>query len=179
VNKTAIECSDIICSSEWNLGFWGVWRYTYLIQVGSALPGGGTESFIILPEGPASLGYKYCLSGPNSVHALGSRMSGSGVPNVTGFLHLYADHAPDQPAVADFESNMIQQPFGNGYRCVGGSTVRLGAAAGTGGVFDRVVDLQSAGITAGIYYFQFWYRDPSGEGSGYSLSDGYRITLGL
>ena len=103
-------------------------------------------------------------------------------------LVLRVDGAtPNQPGLYYYGPNAIAAPFGDGVRCVGGGTHRLGPVqvADGGGVALRAVDLTAppadAGpgqIQAGVTWnFQFWYRDPAAGGSGFNLSDGLSVTF--
>ena len=84
--------------------------------------------------------------------------------------------------------NAIDVPFGDGRRCVGGTTARLSPPAPTsaGGTLQRQLDFTqgppasgASAITPGsTWRFQFWFRDPAGPGgSGFNLSDALRVTF--
>jgi hypothetical protein len=72
----------------------------------------------------------------------------------------------------------IQQAFGNGFRCVGGSIVRLPIInADASGVAQYL--LNYAALPAGtqpqpgdVRRFQFWYRNVAAGGAGFNLSNG-------
>jgi hypothetical protein len=73
-------------------------------------------------------------------------------------------------------------PFGNGYRCVGGSTFRLGPQqTDSFGDVNRLIDwnhIPSGVPSSGqIWNFQFWYRNPAGGGAGFNLSNGLSVTI--
>ena len=86
----------------------------------------------------------------------------------------YAQYSVDGPGgVAEcvvfyFGPNQIQLPFGDGWRCVGGTVIRLGVVnSGAGGTFTRSLDYtnlpgpSNATIESGdAWNFQCWYRDP-------------------
>ena len=76
----------------------------------------------------------------------------------------------------------VQVAFGNGFRCVGGSTQRVqpAAQASGAGVTTRQLDLSAfphAGtITPGaVLNFQLWYRDPSAGGAQFNVTDGTQV----
>lgn len=119
----------------------------------------------------------YCVGAPNSVGpgavmgALGSTCSA-----LNNFTLKCAGLPPNSIGLFFFGPNAIQQPFGNGFRCVGGSVIRLGppqVIAPTGET-ARFVDANVVTqITAGsTQRFQFWYRNVAGGGAGFNLSDG-------
>jgi hypothetical protein len=92
--------------------------------------------------------------------------------------------ASSEPGVFYYGPNEIQAPFGNGFRCVGGTVVRLWppVVSNGGGVLLRAIDFQSlpsgAAINAGeTWKFQAWFRDPPAGGLGFNLSDGLSITF--
>jgi len=78
----------------------------------------------------------------------------------------------------------IQQPFGDGIRCVGGSVARLAAVnSGAGGAFSSPVDFANPTSPAGAIapgdtrYFQTWFRDVPAGGAGFNLSGSLAITF--
>ena len=77
-----------------------------------------------------------------------------------------------------YGSQSTELPFGDGFRCIGGTVIRLGIAnTGAAGVAAWNIDLdhppQPTGqITPGSHWnFQFWYRDIPAGMSGFNLSD--------
>ena len=74
-------------------------------------------------------------------------------------------------------------PFGEGFRCVGGSIRRMGVSWAQGGVLRTTLDFGDpvSGVSdfqAGhTWNFQAWYRDTQGGGTGFNLSDGYMISF--
>lgn len=76
--------------------------------------------------------------------------------------------------------NATQVAFGNGWRCVAGSTVRLGIATASGGALVRAVNNAvppAAGliVPGSTWHFQAWFRDAAAGGSNFNLSNGLRI----
>lgn len=127
------------------------------------------------------IGTSYCTAAPNSVSAQGSRISASGSTSISAAdLTLNADNAPSEPAIFFFGSAQTNVPFGNGVRCVGGTTTRLPVIFGSGGNFTHSIDFGAHGSTLanlGTAFFQCWYRDPAGGGASFNLSDGLEVTF--
>ena len=144
----------------------------------------GGEVFRIVDGCDGSV-QSYCQAAPNA--------SGSGARLThTGSLSLGAnDFALEVDAAGAGRSGLfyygteqVGVPFGDGFRCVGGATVRLAPSATTdgSGAAVRPVDFQhprNAVIVPGTsWHFQFWYRDPGGPGgSGFNLSDALAVTF--
>jgi hypothetical protein len=124
----------------------------------------------------------YCSTSPNSAGP-GAVMSSAGSASVTANdLTLLATGAPNgQNGIFYFGPNQIQVPFGDGFRCVGGTTVRLGVVnSGPTGTFTKTIDNTNLPGTASIsagdrWNFQCWYRDPGFGTAGFNLSDGRSI----
>ena len=98
-------------------------------------------------------------------------------------LVLTATSVPfNQFGIIYYGPNQIQIPFGNGFRCVGGSVWRLPVhSSGATGELVQVIDYNNppaaaAQITAGsTWNFQCWFRDPLGGGAFFNLSDALSI----
>ena len=129
----------------------------------------------------------YCVGAPNSAGA-GARMASRGSPSVAAndLVLAVSGATPSVFGLFYYGSTALAgAPFGDGFRCVGGSTFRLNPPATTNasGAASRPLDLTSppapAGqITAGsTWYFQFWYRDVPAMGAGFNLSDGLAATF--
>jgi len=124
----------------------------------------------------------YCQTAPNSVGP-GAIIDHSGSQSVSqnDFTLLASGCPPGEFGIFYYGLTAGQVPFGNGFRCVTGTVYRLPVI--TTDVFGDAayaLDLPSApnpgGIQAGdVWNFQFWYRDPSGGGSGFNLSDGLEV----
>ena len=120
----------------------------------------------------------YCVASPNSVGA-GAQISTTGSTSITNNdLGLVVTQAPaGKPGLFFFGPNQIQFPFGDGFRCVGGSIKRMGVVISSGaGVFQKTLNQTSlpggATIDAGqTVNFQCWYRDPSFGTAGFNLSN--------
>ena len=131
-----------------------------------------------------TLGDSYCIAAPNSTGLIAPiRAAGSDVV-VFNDLTLTTRNLPaGVPGLYFVGTDAIQVPFGDGFRCVGGSTViriQPPVAATAQGVATRSLDLASpplAGFVVGgaDLNFQFWYRDNAAGMSGFNLSDGVNI----
>ena len=127
----------------------------------------------------------YCIPAANSQGAGGAVMSFLGTTSIfENNLSLVAGPIdPGQPAIFYFGPNaLLGAPFGDGFRCVGGTTTRIlpPIVADGSGTLTRVLDHNA--ITTVIrsgerVNFQAWYRDPAGGPSGFNLSDGLGITF--
>ncbi len=129
----------------------------------------------------------YCQSAPNST-GVGGVVGWIGSTSVAdNSLRLVAEECPaGNVGLFFYGTSALQQPFGDGFRCVGGSVFRLFPLANIqfGGVAFRDVDFSAppapgATITPGsTWHFQFWFRDPGGPGgSGFNLTDGLSVTF--
>ncbi len=128
----------------------------------------------------------YCLAAANSVGA-GANMSSSGTASVAANdLVLEASGGiPQGTGLFFYGSTRVQLPFGEGLRCVGGSTFRLlpPVQADAAGHFARPLDLNAQPADAGAgrieagsnWNFQLWYRDAAAGGSGFNASDGLAV----
>ncbi len=161
-------------------------------DVGVGVPlddAGGTDAGTVAvfsgnPCGPAEL---YCEAAVHS-SGPGARIAYGGSSSLAaGDFELRVAGAPTGKfGIFFYGPNAIQAPFGDGFRCVGGSTFRLNPALLTdpAGAAVRPVDLGAPPSPAGLiqagsrWNFQFWYRDPMGPlGSGFNLSDGLGVTF--
>jgi len=122
--------------------------------------------------GPGAL---LSLGGSTSIAANDFRVEASGTP-------------PNVFGLAFYGPNLIQAPFGDGFRCAGGQTHRVQPpiqADGSGFVSKPISFLTgpaSSGngqiFSESTWYFQFWYRDPMGPGgSGFNTSDALRVVF--
>ena len=165
-------------------------RYVILVDAG----GGATACDLQYEGGAGSagcsltlipVGEQYCVSSPNSAGA-GAVLAYSGSQDLSE--NDFALEASGLPAGVSglffFGPNQIQTPFGDGVRCVGGTTRRLqppGQADGSGDL-TRALDFglgAAADITAATpWNFQLWYRDPMGPGgTGFNTSDGLSVVF--
>ena len=95
------------------------------------------------------------------------------------------DSTPNALGILFYGASQIQTPFGDGFRCVGGTTFRVvGFVTDKAGFGDARVRFGSGPASGGLgliqpestWNFQVWYRDPTGPGgSGFNLSDGLAV----
>lgn len=120
----------------------------------------------------------YCDALPNSTGS-GARISVSSCNSVAGgVLQLRAGPVPEQPGLFYMGTFPVQVPFGGSYRCVGGTTHRLGVTSPAGGELVQQIDLDAPGshFTSGsTWCLQAWFRDPGLQGSTFSLSDAVAV----
>lgn len=125
----------------------------------------------------------YCQTAPNS-NGPGALIGYTGSNSVAAndLVLEVLGASSVQPAIFYYGTAQQSLPFGNGWRCVGGTTFRLPITSTTGpGACVWFLDItnppQPAGqIEAGDdWYFQFWFRDPAGGGAGFNLSNGLHV----
>ncbi|MFT5050836.1 MAG: hypothetical protein ACI8QZ_002241 [Chlamydiales bacterium] len=122
----------------------------------------------------------YCVGGVHS-EGPGARLSSIGDPSVsTNAFTLENNAGPsNKSGLFYYGPNQIQTVFGDGFRCVGGSTKRLPVIQTDGtGYATYSPNLQTLpNIAVGMTQnFQFWFRDPMGPGgTGFNLSDGLSV----
>ncbi len=127
----------------------------------------------------------FCVGAQNST-GVGASIGWSGSLSIAAnnFTLTCAQLPPNTPHLYFFGTTTTQTPFGNGFRCVTGTTVRLNPAlpASASGTSARVLDLASPPAAGNIgagntVYFQCWYRNPAAGGAGFNLSDGLSATF--
>lgn len=134
---------------------------------------------------PAGPGTPFCVSSGNSVTSTGAEIFASGSASVAANdLVLHAAPLPTgQFGLAFHGAAQIQQPFGEGVRCVASSLVRIQPAgqSDAAGFFASALDNTSpagAGIAPGATrHFQVWYRDTAGGPSGFNLTNGLSVSF--
>jgi hypothetical protein len=134
-----------------------------------------------------AVGTNYCIATANSTGSPASMSAvGSSRISLNDLVLSAGPIAGGQLGLFYYGQDQILFPFGNGYRCVGGNafgTFRLyppALADGAGTLafpVDNTSPPQASGtLTAGsTWNFQAWYRDPSGGGAAFNLSDGFQI----
>jgi len=127
----------------------------------------------------------YCVAAPNST-GLGATIGWSGSLSLAAnaFTLTCAQLPPSASHVYFLGTQTAQVPFGDGFRCATGATIRLNPplVASPAGTSARIVDLASPPVAGNIApgatrYFQCWYRNPSAGGAGFNLSDGLAATF--
>lgn len=141
----------------------------------------GLDGFRVSQSTCTVVGANFCLATPNSTGspALASATGSASV--AANDLVLRAQPVPaSSNGIFYFGPNATQVPFGNGWRCVSGSTVRLGIVTASGGALVRAVNNSvppAAGllVAGSTWNFQAWFRDVAAGGSNFNLSNGLRI----
>ena len=123
---------------------------------------------------------QYCTSTSNSSGAAASISSLGSTSIVANDFELICGDSPaGKFGLFFYGPNQLQIPFGDGFRCVGGSIARTQVVQiDSVGSASLALDLETApGIESGVTQnFQFWFRDPEGTGgSGFNLSDGLEV----
>lgn len=130
----------------------------------------------------------YCVAAPNS-SGQGCAIGRTGTTSVAAndLVLTASSSLPNVLGLFYYGSTQIQVPFGNGFRCVGGSIYRLSPAVhgDASGEVARALDLTAPPASAGpgqiqpgsTWRFQFWYRDPAGGGALFNLSGGLSATF--
>ena len=123
-------------------------------------------------------GEVYCDALPSSTGS-GARISVSSCNSVAGgVLQLRAGPVPEQPGLFYMGTFSVQVPFGGSYRCVGGTTHRLGVISLAGRELVQQIDLDAPGshfTSVSNWYLQAWFRNPGLRGSTFSLSDAVAV----
>ena len=129
------------------------------------------------------LAVNYCFSSTNST-GTDPLMSSSGTPSLS--LNNFQINAfglpPGQPGLFYYGPTQILSFFGNGWRCVGGTTKRLGIVnVDAFGFAWKAVDVNNLPqndvfSVSEVVNFQLWYRDPAAGGAGFNLTDGLSVT---
>jgi len=157
----------------------GTW-YFHIRPIDGAGNWGTTQHFgPVVVQTPES--YVFCTSTPTS----------TGVPAAIWFqgslsvdandLVLRASNLPaGQPCNFYYGTTEIQVPFGNGFRCVGGTIVRLPIVSTGSGELAYAVDntdLPPGGdfVPGLALKFQCWFRDPLAGGAFHNLSNGLSL----
>lgn len=125
----------------------------------------------------------YCIGAPNTVGG-GAQIGFSGTGNVVlNDLQLFVYACPGNTSgIFYVGTTAVQAPFGNGFRCAGGSTLRLGTLT-TDAFGDASQSINWHAFPGGapapgqVRYFQFWYRNPAAGGAGYNLSNALSVTV--
>ena len=97
------------------------------------------------------------------------------------------DCPPSQFGLFYYGPWQTQTSFGDGFRCVAGSVLRLmpPILSSSSGVASRALDFNTPPMNSGAgqinagstWNFQYWYRDPTPVGHGFNLSDGLEVTF--
>ncbi len=158
-------------------------------SVTDAAPGSITEAGIdylrVLTIDCTNLpvGAPYCIGAVNSTgQGAVIRAVGSAQVAQNDFT-LFAERLPvGKSGLFLFGPMQVQNPFGNGFLCVGGGNVRIPPVlvSGPGGDVTLSLDLTqppAAGVMVpgATSNFQFWYRDPVVGGASFNLTNGLEV----
>jgi formylglycine-generating enzyme required for sulfatase activity len=181
-----ITCNDDVCGLRSQVTFACTIGAVYMIQVGGWNGETGTGTLTVNTDGGSCTDTIYCTSLPNSTGTTASlSWSGSCAVADNNFTLNMAGGPASQPGLFIYSASQASNPFGNGILCLSGTINRLNPPIfmDGAGTMSKFVDLanppsSSAAITAGsTWHFQAWYRDATGGGAGYNLSDGLEITF--
>lgn len=130
-----------------------------------------------------ALGTSYCLAGVNG-YGTEARILPAGSSSVSAnSLSFVCQAFPGvNPGILLAGTATAQVPFGDGYRCVGGAILRLGASSAANAIATYTPDLaagQGMLVTPGsVWNFQVFYRDLSlSGGAGFNLTDAVAIPM--
>ncbi len=130
----------------------------------------------------------FCSTSPNSAGA-GARIDSFGSLSIgaNGFMLTVRCAAPNQNGLFFYGGDQAFVPFGNGTLCVDAPFFRLNppVAIDASGHATRQLDFTQPPANGGpgqiaaasTWYFQFWYRDPTGGGASYNTTDGLSATF--
>ncbi len=131
-------------------------------------------------------GVNYCIGGMNST-GIPARVTtfGSAVVSNNDLGLAVSGSLPNGLGLFFYGPTPLMTAFGDGFRCIGGTTKRLFPAlvADNNGAAQLLLDqtappLVMDAIPGDTLHFQWWYRDPLGPGStGFNLSDATRVVL--
>ena len=134
------------------------------------------------PEGDAGClpASNYCTSTTNSLGEEATMsFTGSQSVSANDFNLRVALAATNKFGLFFYGPSQVQQPLGDGFRCVGGSIQRLTLLqTDVFGTASQQVDLTGQPLIqpGTTWNFQFWFRDPQGPGgTGSNLSDGLSV----
>lgn len=132
------------------------------------------------------LGTNYCQATVNSSGApahmtvFGPNHAGSGAVFMDDQVILGSGPVPRQGlGLFLYASSPTQVPFGDGNLCLAGSIKRLPLLHSSQfGQFQQGLTFaDTPGFAPGTWYFQSWFRDPSGGPAGFNLSDGIELVV--
>ena len=134
------------------------------------------------------LATNFCVSTPNSSGGAAQISAGGSSSIGANDLMLFASPVPASvPGIFFYGTDVVQVPFGDGFRCVGTLGLRRLAPAvmsTSSGVMGLAVDNQQSPqsplfFPGGTYAFQAWFRDTAAGGAGFNLSDGTGVLMTL
>ncbi len=125
------------------------------------------------------IGTPYCNATVNSTGKMAGISAAGSASLAANSLKLVVSGVPNTPFLFFHGPSQAQLPFGNGFRCVGGTIQRVpGMGVAVAGVASVNLDFAALGITAPtVRNFQCWYRDAAAGGAGTNTSDAIEISL--
>ncbi len=137
---------------------------------------------LVVTGSGSGLGTKYCSANPNST-GLPADLSASGsTSSAAGDLVLQSAPVPNNFGIFYHGANQAQLPFGNGFQCAVDDIVRGAVVLASGNIAGYVYDNSDPLHLLDDYIgstrnFQHWYRDPTGGGAFFNLSNAMSITI--
>jgi len=141
------------------------------------------------PCANAGLAGNGCAS---SVNANGANLASSGTPSIAAdTLALIGSGMPNSSALyfqgTAQQNGGLGSVFGDGLRCAGGSTIRLGTKINAGGGSqypvggDPTVSVRGANAAGNVRTYQIWYRNAAAfcTSDTFNLSNGLSVTWQL
>jgi len=123
------------------------------------------------------IGTSYCAATTNSTGQAASLViNGSAAGGAGGALSLAASGIPNSAGLFFHGSSAVAVPFGNGLRCVGGSTQRTPISLASSGAasWTLATDAFAPGSTR---RFQYWFRDVLAAPGFSNFSDAVAVTF--
>ncbi|MEL6715004.1 MAG: hypothetical protein AAFP86_14575 [Planctomycetota bacterium] len=142
---------------------------------------------VIVHDVSMGANFRYCVAAPNSDFPEGAQMEWEGSLSVgTNDFTVRVSRTPfSQFGLFLYGTSPTQTPLADGFLCVGGSIVRLGAPVLMNGLAPTRLDLDltalqtnsgTVTVTPGTtLFFQTWFRDTPAVGSGANLSNGLSV----
>ncbi len=103
---------------------------------------------------------------PNSVDALGARLTARGTPSLANdSLFLYGTGLPNSSCLYFQGTTLVTGLLGDGKRCAGGTTIRLGTKTAVCNAsqfpagWESPISVQGSITSPGQRHYQIWYRN--------------------
>jgi len=177
-NWTSGEPNDAGAAEHWG-GYWPADQWNDYRDVDLAVMG-----YIVEYD---TSGSNFCAALPNSTGMPALISTSGSVSLAANNLRLQAGPVEsNQPGIFYYGPDQIQVPFGDGFRCIGGtpgSIVRMFpfSVSDAGGVLSFTVDntlpVHVQFVPGATLNFQAWFRDPSACMSGFNLSDALSLVF--
>ncbi|MEO2093865.1 MAG: LamG-like jellyroll fold domain-containing protein [bacterium] len=133
---------------------------------------------------PTFVGSNYCVATGNSAGDPAAILAQGSSSIAMNDVALFAVRLPaNKPGVFFTGPLQTSVSFGDGLRCVGGGVMRFNPPvfASSDGIASLAIDLADPTLAAlfqagTTWNFQFWYRDPAGQLTGFNLTDGLAVS---